>query len=87
VPVASPARTIFEDLPIQVANDSTRGRITLYCTAEAYDRKRLEATLKSSFHPTAVMSYPDAFYLVSCLLLYTCTAACWCAHALLPAGV
>jgi uncharacterized Rmd1/YagE family protein len=66
----APAHTIFEDLPSLVVNDSTRGRITLYCTAESYDRKRLEASLKSSFHPTSVMSYPDVFYLVG-----SCAAA------------
>jgi hypothetical protein len=42
---------IFEDLPAPGSGDSRRGRITLYCTAEAYDRKRLEAMLKASFRP------------------------------------
>jgi hypothetical protein len=33
--------------------ESKRGRITIYCTAESFDRKRLEATLRAAFHPCA----------------------------------
>jgi hypothetical protein len=55
---------LFEDLPPPPppAVSSKRGRITLYAVADAFDRKKLEALLRSSFPASAIRSYPDAFY-------------------------
>lgn len=41
---------------------SRRGRITLYCNAESFDRKKLHEVLHASFHPGAIRVYPDVFY-------------------------
>lgn len=52
---------IFEDLP-PPSDVSKRGRITLYCTAESFDRKLLEQMLRSTLPASAIKSYPDVFY-------------------------
>lgn len=64
---------LFEDLPMEVGhppppppmfidNSSRRGRITFYCVAETFDRKKLEELLKMTYPPGTVLSYPDVFY-------------------------
>mmetsp|Transcript_22848 Transcript_22848/g.58202 ORF Transcript_22848/g.58202 Transcript_22848/m.58202 type:complete len:461 (-) Transcript_22848:496-1878(-) len=64
---------LFEDLPVQVGMpppppplmfDTTarRGRVTFYCVAESFDRKKLEELLKLTYPPGTVLSYPDVFY-------------------------
>lgn len=39
-----------------------RGRITLYCVADSFDRKKLDELLRGSFPASAIKSYPDVFY-------------------------
>lgn len=55
--------TLFEDLPPSMHESSQRGRITLYCTTESFDRKKLDEALRSAYSNCTVLSYPDAFYL------------------------
>jgi len=54
---------IFEDLappPLPLQPPSIRsGRITLYCTAESFDRKKLNEVLYASFAPGSIRVYPD----------------------------
>ena len=55
---------IFEDLPPQQLmhvppSRSVVGRITLYCNAESFDRKKLDDVLHASFTPSAIRAYPD----------------------------
>ena len=58
---------IFEDLPRRMptrADDSRRGRITFYCVAESFDRKKLDELLKLTYTtPGTIKSYPDVFYI------------------------
>uniref|UniRef100_A0A7S3QNM5 DUF155 domain-containing protein n=2 Tax=Dunaliella tertiolecta TaxID=3047 RepID=A0A7S3QNM5_DUNTE len=59
---------IFEDLPQlgvlppPLPDSSKRGRATLYCIAESFDRKKLEELLKLTYPAEQVLSYPDVFY-------------------------
>lgn len=61
---------IFEDLPPQMGvppppsslDSSKRGRATLYCIAESFDRKKLEHLLRLTYQPSQILSYPDVFY-------------------------
>ncbi|EFJ46435.1 hypothetical protein VOLCADRAFT_93224 [Volvox carteri f. nagariensis] len=60
---------IFEDLPRDdltrslLREDSCwRGRITFYCVADSFDRKKLEELLKLTYPPSTVRSFPDVFY-------------------------
>uniref|UniRef100_A0A6U0V7E2 DUF155 domain-containing protein n=1 Tax=Polytomella parva TaxID=51329 RepID=A0A6U0V7E2_9CHLO len=46
----------------ELQDDSRRGRITFYCVAESFDRKKLESILKITYPPGTVLSYPDVFY-------------------------
>ena len=39
-----------------------RGKITLYCIADAFDRHELEQILKLEYTSSSVRSYPDCFY-------------------------
>ncbi len=39
-----------------------RGRITFYCIAESFDRKKAEELLRRTYPPGAVRSFPDAFH-------------------------
>ncbi|KAG2435195.1 hypothetical protein HXX76_007278 [Chlamydomonas incerta] len=60
---ASGGHRLFEDLPRDIAMDSAwRGRITFYCVAESFDRKKLEELLKLTYPPGTVRSFPDVFY-------------------------
>ena len=45
-----------------VDGGSKRGRITLYCIAENFDRKRLEELLVTIYGQGSILSYPDCFY-------------------------
>ncbi|GAX81129.1 hypothetical protein CEUSTIGMA_g8563.t1 [Chlamydomonas eustigma] len=61
--------SIFEDLPSSQLRlhptpppEDKRGRITLYCVAESFDRKKLDELLKMTYAAGSVMSYPDCFY-------------------------
>jgi len=64
------APTLFEDLPIEVGMAgpppptyfSARGRITFYCVAESFDRKKLEELLRLTYPAGTVLSYPDVFF-------------------------
>ncbi|KAG2432440.1 hypothetical protein HXX76_008786 [Chlamydomonas incerta] len=57
-----PAPGLFEDLPRPI-EPAWRGRITFYCVAESFDRKKLEELLKLTYPPGTVRSFPDVFYL------------------------
>ncbi|GAX76442.1 hypothetical protein CEUSTIGMA_g3887.t1 [Chlamydomonas eustigma] len=41
---------------------SSRGRISLYCIADSFDRKKLEELLRLTYSANTVHSYPDCFY-------------------------
>ncbi|KXZ48550.1 hypothetical protein GPECTOR_27g721 [Gonium pectorale] len=64
------APTLFEDLPRDdlprglpmMRDEAWRGRITFYCVAESFDRKKLEELLKLTYPPSTVRSFPDVFY-------------------------
>ena len=53
--------TIFEDL-IEEDGSGTRGRITVYCLAEAIDRKALELRLRERGGSFLLSHYPDVLY-------------------------
>jgi hypothetical protein len=52
--------TIFEDLIDEGAG--MRGRITVYCVAEALDRKALELRLRERGGAALLHQYPDVLY-------------------------
>ncbi|KAG2487156.1 hypothetical protein HYH03_014268 [Edaphochlamys debaryana] len=66
----APPPGIFEDLiprddlppPRPPIDSCWRGRITFYCVAESFDRKKLEELLKLTYPPGTVRSFPDVFY-------------------------
>eukprot|EP00798_Chlamydomonas_sp_ICE-L_P024686 gene24686-10316_t len=66
---------IFEDLPQMVMppplDTSRRGRITLYCLAESFDRKELDNLLRITYPGGSITSYPDCFYIEYGIV------ACW----------
>ncbi len=40
-----------------------RGRITFYCIAESFDRKKAEELLKLTYPPGTIRSFPDVFHI------------------------
>ncbi|WIA12464.1 hypothetical protein OEZ86_003424 [Tetradesmus obliquus] len=52
---------MFQDLDASRARQQ-RGRITLYCPGDSFDRKKLDEVLRASFPASAIKSYPDVFY-------------------------
>ena len=48
------------------AGADKKGRITLYCLGESFDRGHIEEILLRTYSPDAILSYPDCFY-VNCL--------------------
>ncbi|KAL6757794.1 hypothetical protein V8C86DRAFT_2613487 [Haematococcus lacustris] len=73
--ISTHSTNLFEDLPPQISlpaphsaialpfdEPNRRGRVTLYCVAESFERKKLEELLKLTYPPSSVLSYPDAFY-------------------------
>jgi uncharacterized Rmd1/YagE family protein len=54
--------TIFEDLPGLEEGAGMRGRITVYCIAEALDRKALELRLRGRGGAALLHQYPDVLY-------------------------
>ncbi len=48
----------MQDPPAPPSDLSKRGRITLYCIAETFDRKRLDELLQSTYSPTSIKSFP-----------------------------
>lgn len=53
--------TLFEDLH-QDGGGGMRGRITVYCIAEAIDRKALELRLRERDSTAPQQSFPDVLY-------------------------
>ncbi|GIL66175.1 hypothetical protein Vafri_19780 [Volvox africanus] len=53
-----------DDVPRPLLRDEScwRGRITFYCVAESFDRKKLEELLKLTYPPNTIRSFPDVFY-------------------------
>ncbi|KAF6262180.1 hypothetical protein COO60DRAFT_1699457 [Scenedesmus sp. NREL 46B-D3] len=51
---------MFQDLDPSRARQ--RGRITLYCPADSFDRRKLDEVLRASLPASAIKSYPDVFY-------------------------
>ncbi|KAI8464476.1 MAG: hypothetical protein J3K34DRAFT_440276 [Monoraphidium minutum] len=62
LPVAPPPLLALLAAPALQLPPSRRGRITLYCNAESFDRKRLDEVLHASFTPGAIHAYPDCFH-------------------------
>lgn len=48
--------------PVGLDAAGWRGRITFYCIAESFDRKKAEELLRRTYPPGAVRSFPDAFH-------------------------
>jgi hypothetical protein len=44
--------------PFTMGMGDKRGRITLYCIAETFDRKRLEDLLTLTYPSSSIKSYP-----------------------------
>lgn len=71
--------SLFQDLPSPVLIPpgtplgGTKGRISVYCAAESFDRKALDSVLKQHYSESAVTSYPDVFHLE---LSKSCSDAC-----------
>ncbi|KAF8071355.1 RMD1 [Scenedesmus sp. PABB004] len=53
---------LFSDLDAPRCGRGSRGRITLYCPADSFNRKKLDEVLRASFPASAIKSYPDVFY-------------------------
>lgn len=49
-----------------------RGRITIYCTAEAYDRKKLESSLRARQSRWLLQAYPGTRTLGFCCFVVVC---------------
>lgn len=68
-----PTPAIFEDLPRPIPlrpDDSRRGRITFYCVAESFDRKKLDELLKASGQDGTPLSACVRANMHACMLLH-----------------
>eukprot|EP00878_Enallax_costatus_P036531 GHUV01041031.1.p1 GENE.GHUV01041031.1~~GHUV01041031.1.p1 ORF type:complete len:187 (+),score=37.24 GHUV01041031.1:1601-2161(+) len=53
---------LFQDFDSHRTAARQRGRITLFCPADSFDRKKLDEVLRANFPSSAIKSYPDVFY-------------------------